>query len=341
MQQISLTYSCPCKTNSAILFFVILFFVSPILKAQIIMPQSAAIVVSEPAFNNAFIKINKIKTITASVADKPDGEIIRDKGLAQVYLFDTAGTLIHHYFNEITALEKTEIEIPAVYNTRGRVIKKSFTKTDFQYQYDTLGTEYAYTSTGYVIMKRTCTGDFYNTTYYEYFGDGFVSRQVVCKETNIAKPNDPFKLGVQTILSEENFQYENLTPSQLKKTFLNTEGKAYKQGIINTKDGKVVDESYQFLTGFIRSAIYYRYDHNGRLTEKISTDNSSGTNSEKILYEYASDGNLNAEKRFKNGSSTEEIIYLYDDLKKFLISQASRNLTKASVKIIKYEYAFY
>jgi hypothetical protein len=317
--------------------------------AQIIEPNPIAVSVSEPRFSRTFIRQHKIKTITASVVDKPDGEIIRDKGLAQVYAFDTTGNLTRHYFNEITSLEKTETEIPAVYK-HGRVIKKASTKVDFQYQYDTLGTEFFYTSTGFLIMKRVCIGDFYNTTYYEYFGDGLVSRQTLCKETNIAKRGEPFKLGVQTVLSEEKFEYENLTPNQVKKKCLNDEGKPYKQGILNFVNGKPMDESYQFEVGYIRSGITYSYDSNGRLTEIISTDNSSGYNTEKTAYEYDAAGNVKSEKKFKNGTQTNEIIYLYEapasllsDGKggSLLTSQANREIQKASIKIIKYDYTFY
>src|ERR1041385_6010215 len=113
---------------------VILFFVfavcnltSCILHAQIIAPSPYEIYSTEPKFHRAFIKQNKIKTISASVVDKPDGEIIRDKGLAQVFAFDTSGNMVHQYYNEITSLEKTEIEIPAVYK-HGKVIKKAHTK---------------------------------------------------------------------------------------------------------------------------------------------------------------------------------------------------------------------
>lgn len=330
----------PCLESLVIGLLTICLLPSYILHSQIIIPQTMGILVSEPAFSREFVKKNKIKTITASVVDKPDGEIIRDKGLAQVYSFDTAGNLTRHHFNEITALEKTETEIPAVYK-RGRVVKKSYTKVDFQYQYDTLGTEYFYTSTGYVVMKRVCIGDFYHSTYYEYFGDGLVSRQILCKETNIAKPGEPFKLGVQTILSEEKFEYEQLSPTQVKKKFLNDEGKPYKQGILNFQNGKPVDESYQFVVGFIRSDIAYKYDASGRLIEKITTDNSSGITTDKTSYEYDETGNVTTEKKFRNGTQTDEIIYLYDESKKLLTSQADRQIQKASIKIIKYEYTFY
>ncbi len=309
--------------------------------SQIIAPKTFGISITEPAFNKEFIRKNKIKTISASVVDKPDGEIIRDKGLAQVYAFDTSGNLTRHYFNEITSLEKTETEIPAVHNKRGRIVKKSYTKVDFQYQYDTLGTEYFYTTTGYIVMKRVCIGDFYHTTYYEYFGDGLVSRQTLCKETNSAKPGEPFKLGVQTILSEEKFEYETLSPTQVKKKFLNDEGKPYKQGILNFQNGRPTDESYQFIVGFIRSEVVYKYDANGRLTEKIMTDNSSGITTDKLTYEYDEKGNVTTEKKFRNGVQTDEIIYLYDESKKLLTSQADRQIQKASIRIVKYEYTFY
>jgi hypothetical protein len=314
--------------------------------SQVINNSPSGITLPEPVFNKTFIKQNKIRSVKASVVDKPDGEIIRDKGLAENFLFDTSGNLVRHYYNEITSLAKTEIEIPAVYK-RGRVVKKSSTKVNYEYQYDTLGTEYVYTSNGFLRMKRVCIGDFFNTTYYEYFGDGLVNRQTFCKETNIARKGEPFKLGVQTIISEEKFEYENVSPTQIKKMFLNDEGKPYKQGMLNYSNGKLMEESYEFVAGFIRSGITYTYDPNNRLTEKISTDNSSGSNIEKVSYEYDSNGNVLKEKKFKNGVQTDEKIFLYESSSplregaKLLTSQADRQIQKESIKIVKYEYEFY
>ncbi|MBI4947784.1 MAG: hypothetical protein HY840_15440 [Bacteroidetes bacterium] len=343
MQTTDRRYKRSIKRNG----FLILFFLFSIcrlpfyiLHAQIFAPSSSGIVLPEPVFNKPFIKQNKIKCIKASVVDKPDGEIIRDKGLAENFLFDTEGNLIRHYYNEITSLAKTEIEIPAVYKS-GRVVRKSSTKINYEYRYDTLGTEYVYTSNGYLKMKRVCIGDFFNTTYYEYFGDGLVSRQTLCKETNIAKKGEPFRLGVQTIISEEKFEYEPLSPTQIKKKFLNDEGKPYKQGILNYANGKIIDETYEFVVGFIRSGITYKYDANNRLTEKMSTDNSSGSNTEKVSYEYDDNGNTIKEKKFKNGIQTDETIFIYDVNKKLLTSQANRQIKKESIRIVKYEYEFY
>ncbi|MEK6615179.1 MAG: hypothetical protein AABZ32_03560 [Bacteroidota bacterium] len=323
-----------------LLFLISLSLIPSISFSQIITPSPYEIYTSESKFDRTFIKQNKIKTISASVVDKPDGEIIRNKGLAQVFEFDVSGNLTRQSYNEITALEKTEIEIPAVYK-RGKVVKKAHTKIDYQYQYDTLGTDFFYSSNGYLQMKRVCIGNFYNTTYYEYFGDGLVSRQTLCKETNIAKSGEPFKLGVQTVISEEKFEYETMTPTQVKKKFLNDEGKPYKQGILNFSNGKLMDESYEFIVGFIRSGGTYKYDSQSRLTEKTMTDNSSGNSVEKIRYDYDANGNVTAEKQFRNGTQTDEIIYIYDESKKLLTSQADRQIQKASIKIIKYEYTFY
>ena len=341
-------YQRSTKTNGALTTLASGFWLLAVMLSgveasfsQIISPSPYEIYSTEPKFNHSFIKKNKIKTISASIVDKPDGEIIRDKGLAQVFAFDADGNMVRQYYNEITSLEKTEIEIPAVYGKRGKVVKKEHTKIDYQYQYDTLGTEYIYSSNGYLKMKRVCIGTFFYTTYYEYFGDGLVSRQTLCKETNSAKPGQPFKLGVQTIISEEKFQYENLTPTQVKKIFLNDEGKPYKQGILNFTDGNPIDESYEFTVGFIRSGVSYKYDSQERLKEKIMTDNSSENNVEKITYDYDSNGNVTAEKQFKNGTQTDEIVYLYDEAKRLMTSQIDRQLQKASIKIVKYEYGFY
>ena len=277
----SLVLSCSIVCHSV---FAGLLLLSPVAFSQAINTSPSDVALPEPVFYKAYIKQNKIKIVRAGIVDKPDGEIIRDKGLAENFLFDEEGNLVRHYYNEITSLEKTEIEIPAVYSKKGRVIKKSSTKINYEYRYDTLGTEYVYTSNGYLRMKRVCIGDFFQTTYYEYFGEGLVSRQTLCKETNIAKKGEPFKLGVQTVLSDEKFEYEQLTSTQVKKKFLNDEGKPYKQGIINFSSQKPIDESYEFIVGFIRSGITYKYDSNGRLADKITSDNSSGNNTDKVSF---------------------------------------------------------
>jgi hypothetical protein len=309
--------------------------------AQAIDTNPSEITLPEPAFAKAYIKKNKIKTIRASIVDKPDGEVIRDKGLAENFVFNEEGFLVRHYYNEITSIQKTEYNIPPVYNRKGQLIKKSFTKVNYEYQYDTLGTEYVYTSNGFLRMQRMCMGNFYHTTYYEYYGEGMVSRKTLCRETNISKKGEPFKLGVQTIISDERFEYEQLTPSQIKKVFLNDEGKPYKMGILNFSSGKITDESYEFVVGFIRSSVTYKYDEQGRLIEKIATDNSSNMNIDKTVYEYDENGNVVKQKKFSNGTQIEEIVFLYDAEKNLLTSQINRQILKENIRIVKYEYEFY
>lgn len=332
----------PFFHSSILLFSLFSFFFSLSSFSQVLNTSAAEISLPENIFNKAFIKKNKIKTITAGVVDKPDGEIIRDKGLAQVFLFDTNGNLSRIYYNEITSIQKTEIEIPATYK-RGKLLKRGYTKIDYQYQYDTLGTEFFYTTNGFLSMKRTFTGDIYLTTYYEYSAEGWLKRQTKCRETNTAKHGEPFKLGMQTIISDEKFEYEKLGPTQVKKIFLNDEDKPYKTGIINYREnGLPADESYQFVVGFIRSSVVYKYDAAERLVEKIITDNSSPDKpvGKKFIYEYDEKGNLAKEKRFKNGAQSDEIIFLYDEAWK-LTSQAERQFQKENIRIVKYEYGFY
>lgn len=327
--------------NRVVILLLLVCFQTFFSTSQIINTYPSEVLLPDPVFDKAHIKKNKIKLIRASIVDKPDGEIIRDKGLAENFLFDEDGNLVNHYYNEITALRKTETNMPAVYNKKGKLIRKSYTMVNYEYQYDTLGTEYFYTSNGYLRMQRVCMGDIYHTTYYEYFGEGLVSRKTLCRETNSAKKGEPFKLGVQTILSDEKFQYEQLTASQIKKLFLNDEGKIYKTGILNFTLGKLTDESYEFVVGFIRSSTFYKYDQNGRLSEKVSTDNSSGLHTDRVVYEYDEKGNLIKEKKFRDGIQTNEIVFLYDAGKNLLTSKIDRQIQKESIKIVKYEYEFY
>ncbi|MFH1004352.1 MAG: hypothetical protein V1781_02485 [Bacteroidota bacterium] len=361
--------------------FYILMFLFPFfmkgegdVSAQIIDNSPSDIFLSEPSFNKAFIKENKIKFIKANIVNKPDGKIIHDQGLFRMYEFDTDGNIIKYFYNVITATEKIETQVPPIYRRR-RIIRKGYTKVDFQYKYDTLVTNFFYTSTGHLQMKRSMIGEFFNACYYEYYADGNIKKQTVCKETNSSIDKKEFRLSVQTILSQEKFEYVYQSPNQKRKKCLNDEGKIYKEGILNFAKGKLTDESYEFTVAWLRISTNYKYDNAGCLVEKIISDNTSGQREDKWIFEYDSAyvesaknttslqqidelfdkrdnerGNVVKEIFFRNGIQINEIIFLYDKIPSsaqdgkmvmMLTSQVTRQIQKQSITIVKYEYGFY
>lgn len=248
------------------------------------------------------------------MASKADNDIVVNLGLTQGYEFDSLGRIIRFYSTQV----KDE-------NT-----------------FDTIATNIFYDNNGNMIGKRSNSGVFYDTYYYEYYPNRKVKKETHCRETNSNLAGNEFKLGVQLILSQETFEYDSLTTTQFKKKCLNDEGRIYKQGIINTNEkGKTVNENYNFVVGWAKIVNEYKYDQANRIIEKIIISNAGGDLKEKSIYEYDETGNLSGEKRFKNDKQTQEISYLYDETKKILKSQITRYYLENRIGIIKFSYEFF
>lgn len=323
-----------------ILFF--LLFVTP----YVIFSQSAEVNVDKNieggfVFNTGFIHKNKIKTIAVSVANKPDNQVIEDKGLVKGYEFDSMGLLMRYYTSVIKASEKQEIDVPAVYR-KGKLISKPYTKSIYRYGYDTISTRYHYDNNNRLTIKRTKYGDVYHSWYFQYDNQGQLIKQINARETNLNINDSEFKLGVQTVISKEEFEYEILSKNQVKIKCLNDEGRLYKVVIINKDDnGRVVSESHEFIVGGIRQEYSYEYNTSGKVVKKKYSSNDSGTQMEELVYEYDAAGQLLSEVKFRNGIKTNELSYLYDASDKSLKSLLDRDFNNKSIGIIKFTYNYY
>lgn len=268
----------------------------------------------EQLYNKKFVADNKIKKITASVASKPDNDIVKDIGLTHGHEFDSTGNATKIY--------------TAYLNNNGTS--------------DTVATRFFYDKNFNMILKRSNNGAFYNSYYYEYYDDKKAKKEVHCRETNSNLEAAGFKLGVQLVLSQESFRYDSLTPTQFKKICLNDEGRLYKQGIINKDSlGRIVEESYSYAVGWVKNVNNYKYNNSGRISERINRSNENGDVNERTTYEYDVSGNLITEKRYKNEIQTQEMSYLYDDQKKLLKSLVTRYHLEKRIGIVKYSYEFY
>lgn len=292
-------------------------------------------------FNPDIIKKNKIRSIAIAIVDKPDGTVIIDKGESKGYEFDDAGYVTRYYYTVLHKTQTEEIEIPVV-KKRGRIVRPARTKLITKYINDTIFVNVFYDNQKRLVAKRVRSGDYYDAYYYEYNEQGQIRKELHCKETNISENKREFKLGVQTLLSVETFEYTQLTPTQVKKKCMNDEGREYKKAIINyDSKGNKLSESYEFIVSWMRQERTWQYDESGKLVKQSFVSNEGGDVSEYSIYEYAKNAVLITENRFKNTILTDEINYMYDESNTLIKSEVNRDHKNASIDIVKYAYTFY
>jgi len=295
----------------------------------------------ELSFNEDYIKQNKLKALTASVANKPDNKIIEDKGLIKGYEFNAEGKQTRFYYTVIGTMQKKEIEIPPVYR-RGKKVSGGYTKSVFTYSYDTISTRYIYNEKKHLIIKRTRYGDSYSSWYYDYNEEGMVVKQINARETNLNRWENDFKLGVQSVISKEEFQYEKLSDKQLKVKCLNDEGRLFKTIIINKDEkGRVLNESHEYFVGGIMQEYKYEYDAKGRVVKTSYGSNENGNKQMEHQYIYDDKNNLVTEVSLRASVKTNELSYLYNENTGSLKSLLDRDFENKAIGIIKYTWTFY
>ena len=309
--------------------------------AQLISNNPVEIGIGPMSFNSKTIKKNKIKKIDVVIVDKPDGEIIIDKGASQGYVFDSLGRIIRYYYTILNFAENVVIDIPEIRN-KGKVIQAASTKTVTKYYNDTIFADIFYNPQNRIISKRVKMGAYYNSYYYEYNEKGLIVKEMHFRETNVSENKNEFKLGVQNILSSETFEYVQMTPTQVKKKCMNDEGREYKKAIINYDEkGNKLSENYEFIVSWMRQENVYQFDTNGNLLERTYTSNESGDIKEYMVFKYDGNGVVMEEKKFKNDALLFEMSYLYDETNNLLKSKINRDHKNNSIGIVKFGYSFY
>lgn len=320
---------------------ILCFFIIGDCRAQLINTKPVDIPLGPINFNRDYIKQHHIKSISLDIVDKPDGEIIIDKDALQGYEFDASGRLIRYYYTVLTKSKTEEIETPAL-KKKGKIIRPASTKTLTLFVNDTIFVNVFYDPQDRIVSKRLKTGDFYLGYYYEYNDKQQIKKEVHFKETNINENKKEFTLGVQTLQSSETFQYTVLTPTQVKKTCLNDEGREYKKAIINyDASGNKLSESYEFIVSWMRQEIFFKYNNNNELIERVTRSNENGELKLRSVFSYDSKNFLLSEKKYKDEVLLNEISYLYDEVTTLVKSQINRDFKNSSIGITKYFYTFY
>lgn len=309
--------------------------------AQLVSTYPVEIGIGPANFNPKIIKKNKIKKIDVVLVDKPDGEVIVDKGAAQGYEFDSLGRITRYYYTILNFAENEVVDVPEI-RRKGKVIQAATVRRITKYHNDTIFANIYYDTQNRIITKRVQMGAYYNAYYYEYNEKGQIIKEMHFRETNVSEDKNEFKMGVQNVLSSETFEYVQMTPTQVKKRCLNDEGREFKKAIINYDEkGNKLSENYEFIVSWMKQENSYQYDANGHLVEKTYTSNESGDVKEYTVYKYDGNGVLLEEKKFKNDALLFEISYLYDETNNLLKSKINRDHKNSSIGIVKFGYSFY
>lgn len=291
-------------------------------------------------FNPEAVKTNKIKNIDITVADKPDGLLIIDKGTAYGYQFNDKGYVTHYYYTVFNKMVMEEV----VSQSKKEKNKPSSKTTNIfrKYANDSVFVTVLYDSLNRIICKRVKTDNIYDGYYFEYDNQNQIIKEMHFKETNTSEEKNNFKLGTQELISSETYEYTVLTPTQIKKKHINKAGHPYKTSVINFNDKKnIISEAREFTVSWLRQEYNYEYDSDNRLVKKIYKSNENGPVIEEFVYEYSKNGNLISEKKFKNNEMLFEIIYLYDENETLIKSEVNRDYRDCVILLIKYKYEFY
>lgn len=291
-------------------------------------------------FNTSYIKERKIRSITFDIIDKKDFQVAEDKGLLNYYEFNTQGLLARYYYTSIIKVIEKEYHHDAVYRKR-RKISNAYTYTKNEYVYDTVSTTYFYNNLDLLKMKRYNDGPYYESKYYTYSPANRPTSEMRFKETNASPGKSEFKLGTQTMLSEETFEYMTTGKNQYKKICKNDEGRIYKEIIFNHNDaGQLTGINEQYTATWISQTSDFVYNAKGQLISAVYKSNSNGDMELSRSYEYDTNDCLLTEKQFKNGVLLHEISYVTGP-DKCLNSYIIRDPNGKSMRIVKLLYRYY
>jgi hypothetical protein len=291
-------------------------------------------------FNSSYIKEQKVKSIVFDIIDKKDFQVAEDKNLVNYYEFNTSGLLTRFYYTTISKTIEKEYHTQPVYR-RHRLVSKGHSYTKNEYVYDTISTVYIYDSTENLVLKRFNDGTYYESRYYSYDSKKRLTKERRIKETNQGPDKSTFILGTQTLISEDSFQYVDISGIQYKQICLNNENRPYKEIIINLDEKgnlKLKDERYT--VAWIVQTHEYTYQDSILVAAKFK-GNANGDIVLKTTYEYDSLGCIYSEKQYKNEVFIKEISYITDSKNKSLNSFISRDPINKTMRIVKLIYSYY
>lgn len=323
------------------IFVVALLLFTSQVYAQLFVPVTDDPFAVPIRFNADSVGKHRIRSVTSAYQYKPDGRIIEDKGVREYFEFDREGRLSFYWRTRVRGMETRPIEHGEVHRN-GKKIKDGWTEYKYTYAYDTAFIYTFYDSLSRVSTRRYCEGMFYHTWYYTYNEQGLVVSQTHCRETNAGPSHRNFKLGVQTVISREDFSYEVYSSTQMKQLCLNDVGKVYKETMMTLdREGRVVESREAYTAGGIRIITTYAYDDLGRMSSWSYSSNAGDPIVELTQYAYDSLGRIESVKRYKNSVLKDEFSYLYEGNVTMSYAYINRRHIELGIDIIKMAVVYY
>lgn len=309
--------------------------------AQMLLPSYNNTADKYPNFNPEYIRKHNIKTITFDIIDKKDLQVAVDKGLVNYYEFNKEGLLTRFYYTVIAKTITQEFHSKPVYR-KHRLVSAGGVYYKNEYVYDTISTRFFYDSKQRLILARYNDGNYYEATYYEYDSLNNIIKILRAKETNVSNDKNIFQLGIQTILSDERFQYVKTSDKQVKKLCLNDEGRVFKE-IITTynEDRHPVSVNEIFTATWISQETKFAYNAKKQMTEKTYISNTGDLLKTVSFFEYDQQDNLLTEKQYRNDIQRNELSYLFDEPDQKVKSFIDRDYINKSIRITKVFYTFW
>jgi hypothetical protein len=290
-------------------FFLAIVLYSGSAQAQIFLNELGNVFGDLPYYNQEFIMNNRIKSIRGKYLTKAELDYIYPSSDFVYYEFNRSGQLI--YERRCKYLDTTDLHYEYHNNS---MLAKAFKRDKYCYHV------YTY---DYDINRRLLRSRYYQQR----------------TDRSNAEPYDSVKAK---LITEQTFDYMELSEIMYKKIYLNSSGEGYKDEFFHMdEDQKLLRQESKLKVGSGITEVDYQYDEMGRLTEKLSKVKFITEKTKKFEYTYDDQGNLEVIMEYRNNFHLTEyqIVYKADATLKAIIK---RNVPSNFMTILKFtEYIYH
>lgn len=295
------------------LFILIFCLITLHVQAQINQHQEFVTTVLDKLYPSKMHQGKKIKSIEVELGMKRENSRIEKSGKKYIFNYQDDGRL--ELFVEVLRKE---------------------------YEFDSIFTLHYYNKEAKLQIARTYNNGKYLAIYENFDDAGRLIKSMRCQETNLTDDFRFFKIGQQTILQSESYQYEIINDNQVKKKFFNDQNLVYKEGILYYEGNPKIlkAQEFAFTTTGVKVNYTYTYDEQGRQMESNYFSNAAGEIKESTRYTYNASV-LTEDKYYRNSSLKNQRFYFYGKDNGLLESILSKSGNAYLIEIYNFNFTFY
>jgi hypothetical protein len=293
------------------LFFLLLIL--PLgFSAQLLDNRACAVFSEEPFFYTEFIRSNKIKSIKGEVSTKADLQVIKNKGLITMFLFDDSGNLIKQFDSFYRGKKKDSSIITYHYDEKQNITTKRMSDSYGFFSYN-----YKHNDFGEIIQK----------TY--------------CRDENTTNDKNNFKLKKQYTIVNETYSFAK-TDSSMQKNVFNNHGSVYQKEYYTYDENKLLLKMVKkLIVNHKKAETTYKYNDLMKVSEKKINNDLSEDAYSRFVYQYDELGNLEVIDEYRNAElkTHKEVLYNKSTLlmKALIVQDVNSNF----ITITKFSYTFF